>query len=69
MITNDRELTTTRERIAKFQGWLVQLRRTARPEEFDAVASGYRLEIERMQAEEMEYLLHPPPVAGQLQLA
>jgi len=69
MITNDRELTTTRERIAKFQGWLVQLRRTARPEEFDAVASGYRLEIERMQAEEMEYLLHPPPVAGPLQLA
>jgi hypothetical protein len=23
-------------------------------------ASGYRLEIERMQAEEMDYLLHPP---------
>jgi len=38
----------------------MQMRQTARPEEFEAVASGYRLEIERMQAEEMEYLLHPP---------
>ena len=69
MITNDQELTATRERIAKFQGWLKQLRQTARPEEFEAVASGYRLEIERMQGEEMEYLLHPPLVKPQLQLA
>jgi hypothetical protein len=69
MITNDLELTATRERIAKFQGWLVQMRRTARSEEFEAVASGYRLEIERMQAEEMEYLLHPPLVEPQIQLA
>ena len=69
MITNDQELTATRERIAKFQGWLVQMRQTARTEEFEAVASGYRLEIERMQAEEMEYLLHPPGVKPQLQLA
>jgi hypothetical protein len=69
MITNEIELTATRERIAKFQGWLVQMRQTARLEEFEAVASGYRLEIERMQAEEMEYLLHPPSVASQLQLA
>jgi hypothetical protein len=69
MITNDQELTATRERIAKFQGWLKQLRQTARPEEFEAVASGYRLEIERMQGEEMEYLLHPPLVKPELQLA
>ena len=69
MIINDEELTATRERIAKLQGWLVHLRQTARPEEFDAVASGYRLEIERMQAEEMEYLLHPPSGKAQLQLA
>lgn len=69
MIANDEELTATRERIAKFQGWLVRLRQTARPEEFDAVASGYRLEIERMQAEEMEYLLRPPSEKAQLQLA
>jgi hypothetical protein len=69
MITNDQELTATQERIARFQGWLLQMRQTARPEEFEAVASGYRLEIERMQAEEMEYLLHPPFVKPALQLA
>jgi hypothetical protein len=69
MITNDQELTATRERIARFQGWLLQMRQTARPEEFEAVASGYRLEIERMQAEEMEYLLHPSFVKPALQLA
>ena len=69
MITDDQELTATRERIAKFQAWLMQMRQTARPEEFEAVASGYRLEIERMQAEEMEYLLHPPLVKPPFQLA
>lgn len=35
------------------------LRQTARPDEFDAVAGGYRLEIERMQAEVMSYYLRP----------
>ena len=68
MITNEQELETTQERIKQFQRLLVQVRRTARPEEFEAVASGYRLEIERMQAEEMEYLLHPPFVKPQPQL-
>jgi len=69
MIGNDQELKATHDRIAQFQQWLVQLRRTARPEEFDAVASGYRLEIERMQAEVMEYLLHPPVGEPRLQPA
>ena len=69
MITNDQELTATQARIAKLQSWLLKLRQTARPEEFEAVAGGYRLEIERMQAEEMEYLLQPPLVKSQLQLA
>jgi hypothetical protein len=59
MITNDRELETTQGRITHFQQWLADIRKTARPEEFDAVASGYRLEIERMQAEVLEYLLRP----------
>mgnify|MGYP001568381772 CR=1 FL=1 len=59
MITNDQELQVTRERIARFQQWLMQIRQTARPGEFDAVSSGYRLEIERMQAEVLEYLLRP----------
>ena len=59
MIINDSELETTQDRIAHFQRWLADIRKTARPEEFDAVASGYRLEIERMQAEVLEYLLRP----------
>ena len=61
MITNDQELQVTQERIAHFQRWLVQIRQTARPEEFEAVTSGYRLEIEKMQAEVLEYLLRPLP--------
>jgi hypothetical protein len=59
MITNDRELQVTQERIAHFQRWLAQIRQTARPEEFEEVTSGYRLELERMQAEVLEYLLRP----------
>lgn len=68
-MTNARELKATHERIAQFQRWLVQMRQTARPEEFEALASGYRLEIERMQAEVMEYLLHPPFIRPQPQPA
>jgi predicted phosphoribosyltransferase len=59
MIANDQELKVTQERIAHFQRLLAQIRHTARPEEFEAVGSGYRLEIERMQAEVLEYLLRP----------
>jgi pyridoxal/pyridoxine/pyridoxamine kinase len=62
MITNEQELTATQARIEQFQRWLAQIRHTARAEEFEAVASGYRLEIERMQAEVMEYLMRPPVV-------
>jgi hypothetical protein len=61
MITNDQELQVTQERIAHFQRWLVQIRQTARPEEFEAVTGSYRLEIEKMQAEVLEYLLRPLP--------
>ena len=59
MIANDEELQGTQARIAKFQEWLCGIRKTARPEEFEAVTSGYRLEIERMQAEVLDYLLRP----------
>ena len=59
MITNESGLEATQDRIAHFQHWLAGIRKTARPEEFDAVAGGYRLEIERMQAEVLEYLLRP----------
>lgn len=69
MISNDQELQVTKQRIEQFQRWLAQLRETARREEFEAATGGYRLEIERMQAEVLEYLLRPLPVEGELQLA
>ena len=69
MISNDHEVQVSQQRIEQFQRWLAQSRRTARPDEFEAASSGYRLEIERMQAEVLEYLLCPLPVARELQLA
>ena len=59
MIEDEKELRATQQRAERFHSWLVQLRQTALPSEFDAVASGYRLEIERMQAEILDYLLRP----------
>jgi hypothetical protein len=56
LIQNDQELEGTQDRIAYFQRLLAQLRVTATPEEFPFVASGYRAEIERMQAEVLDYL-------------
>ncbi|MBI3972719.1 MAG: hypothetical protein HY332_15695 [Chloroflexi bacterium] len=56
MIRDDQELRVTQQRIASFEGLLAQLRVTARPDEFPAVAGGYRFEIERMQAEVLDYL-------------
>jgi hypothetical protein len=56
MICNDHELEVVKERIDYFQRLLSQLRVTARPEEFSAVASGYKAEIERMQGEVLGYL-------------
>jgi len=64
MIMSDGELEATQERIAQFHRRLAALRQTARPAEFDAVTSGYRLEIERMQAEVLEYLLRPIHAGG-----
>ena len=56
MIHNDQEMEATQERILYFQRLLSQLRVTATPEEFPAVASSYRAEIARMQDEVLEYL-------------
>lgn len=44
-------MEVTHERIVYFQRLLAQLRVTAKPEEFKAVASGYRAEIQCMQKE------------------
>jgi hypothetical protein len=62
MITDDQELKATQERIVRFQRWLVQMRQTARPDEFEAAAGGYRLEVERTQAEVLDYIMRPTVV-------
>ena len=69
MITDEQEFKATQERIVRFQRWLVQMRQTARPEEFEAAAGGYRLEVERMQAEVLDYLLRPATVHPEPQAA
>ncbi len=56
MIANDDELKGTRGRIAYFEDLLAQMRVAARPELFPSMASGYRVEIEKMQREVLEYL-------------
>ena len=61
MIRNDNQLAVTRERVAKFERLLEELRKTARPEEWAELSSGYRLEIERMQREILDYLVQPAP--------
>ena len=45
MIRNDAELAVMRDRVAKLERLLETLRPTARPEEWVAMSSGYRLEI------------------------
>ena len=62
MIHNDHELEVMRERLAKMERVLEALRKTARPEEWPALSSSYRLEIERMQGEILDYLMTPVSV-------
>ena len=61
MIQNDQELAAMRARVAKVEQLLETLRKTARPEEWPALSSGYRLEIERMQGEILDYLVRSTP--------
>jgi hypothetical protein len=65
MIKNDLELNVMQERVAALERLLLTLRPTARPEEWTALSSGYRLEIERMQGEILDYLIQgAPPVVS-----
>jgi len=57
MMHDDQELAVARERVARLEKLLEALRKTARPEEWAALSSGYRLEIERMQGEILDYLV------------
>jgi len=69
MIRNDKELAVTRERVAMFERMLEDLRKTARPEEWGELSSGYRLEIERMQRDILDYLVEPDPRAKRAKTA
>ena len=61
MIRNDHELAVMRERVASLEKVLEALRKTARPQEWPALSSGYRFEIERMQGEILDYLVQGAP--------
>jgi hypothetical protein len=61
MIRNDAELRTMQERVAALERLIQTLRPAARPEEWVALSSGYRLEIERMQGEILDYLVQGAP--------
>ncbi len=61
MIRNDQELAVARERVAHLERLLETLQKSARPEEWPAMSSGYRLEIERMQGEVLDYLVEGAP--------
>jgi len=50
-----------RERVAKLERLLEAVRKSARPEEWPALSSGYRLEIERVQGEILDYLVQGAP--------
>jgi hypothetical protein len=60
MIDNDRELANARERVATLERLLEEMRDSARPEEWPALSSGYRMEIERTQREILDYLVRLP---------
>ena len=61
MIRNGEELAVMRDRVAQFERLLEALQKTARSEEWPAMSSGYRLEIERMQGEILDYLVEGAP--------
>ena len=61
MIRNSQELAVARERVVQLERLLESLQKTARPEEWPAMSSGYRLEIERMQGEVLDYLIEGVP--------
>ena len=59
MIQNDLELEGTQERIAFFCRLVANMRKVESPKNFPYMASGYLAEIEKMNAEVLEYLKQP----------
>jgi hypothetical protein len=60
MIKNDVELQAAQEYVLRFERILTASRNTYTPEAYEAMASGYVAEIERIHAEIVEYLRRLP---------
>lgn len=61
MINSEQELQSTMERIARFQQQVMKVRESANsPEAYEASASGFLAEIDRMMLEVRDYLWQPP---------
>ena len=61
MITNDRELEVTQERIRQFERQVAQIRRTEKdPENYRSSVAGFLAEIDRMNLEVRDYLWSLP---------
>ena len=56
MIRNDSELHATQERILLFERILAEARQTYSPSNYAAMAEGYLLEIDKLQADIRVYL-------------
>jgi hypothetical protein len=65
MITNDQELQSTLDRIARFQAQIAHLRKMeTNPVNYKMSVSGFLAEVDRMHLEVREYLsLHPTELA------
>ena len=66
MIKHDQELKVTRERIARLEDQVANLRKVeTNPANYHASVSGFLTEIDRMQLEVREYLsTHPAELAA-----
>jgi hypothetical protein len=60
MIENDVELQAAQEYVLRFERILAAARSTYTPEAYEAMASSYLAEIERVNAEIVEYLRRSP---------
>ena len=60
MIENDVELQAAQEYVLRFERVLAAARSKYTPEAYEAMASSYLAEIERINMEILEYLRHAP---------
>lgn len=63
MIENDVELQAAQEYVLRFERILGAARKTYTPEAYGVMASSYLAEIERVNAEILQYLKHAPSAA------